>query len=44
MALPSISACCNKRTFTRTASHKRLLSLGSWISAAVTVLSSTVSQ
>src|SRR4029078_5447541 len=30
----------NKRTITRTASHRRLLSLGSCKSAAVTVLSS----
>lgn len=37
--LPSESACCRRRTITRTQSHKRLLSLGSWISAAVTVLS-----
>jgi hypothetical protein len=29
-----------RRTITRTASHNRLLSLGSWIGAAVTVLSS----
>src|SRR3954467_4575672 len=33
-------ACFNRRTITRTASHSRLLSLGSCISAAVTVLSS----
>jgi hypothetical protein len=39
MMLPSASPCCNSRTITRTASHNRLLSLGSWISAAVTVLS-----
>jgi len=39
MALPNASACCNSRTITRTASHNRLLSLGSWIRAAVTVLS-----
>src|SRR3954471_16436426 len=32
-------ACFNRRTITRTASHSRLLSLGSCISAAVTVLS-----
>lgn len=36
MALPSATACCNSRTVTRTASHNRLRSLGSWISAAVT--------
>lgn len=34
-----MSACFNRRTMTRTASHSRLLSLGSWIGAAVTVLS-----
>jgi len=39
MVLPSESACCRRRTITCTQSHKRLLSLGSWISAAVTVLS-----
>ncbi len=39
MALPSALASCSSRTITRTASHKRLLSLGSWMSAAVTVLS-----
>src|SRR4051794_41821136 len=33
-------ACFNRRTITRTASHNRLLSLGSCISASVTVLSS----
>src|SRR3954447_21766036 len=33
-------ACFNRRTITRTASHSKLLSLGSCISAAVTVLSS----
>src|SRR3954468_12099974 len=32
-------ACFKRRTITRTASHSRLLSLGSCISAAVTVLS-----
>ena len=32
-------ACFNRRTITRTASHSRLLSLGSCISADVTVLS-----
>src|SRR3954452_12040838 len=32
-------ACLNRRTITRMASHSRLLSLGSCISAAVTVLS-----
>jgi hypothetical protein len=34
------SAALRRRTITRTASHHRLLSLGSWIGAAVTVLSS----
>ena len=34
------SACFNRRTITRTASHSRELSLGSCIGAAVTVLSS----
>ena len=33
-------AAFNRRTITRTASHSRLLSLGSWIGAAVAVLSS----
>ena len=38
------SASCNRRTITRTASHNRLLSLGSCISAAVTVLSSRTTR
>jgi hypothetical protein len=40
----SASASCSRRTITRTASHSRLLSLGSCSSAALVVLSSRITM